>query len=535
MWQWNSVKTALDFMQKFGLNALILHQNEIMDDIVMPSRYFCDSEQVWQRWPVRMSKTYANAVYLRRVIDLARTKGIDVYLEVKEIWFHDSLLDIVPALRDTDGVVCPTNPFWFDFLRNKTEEVLERLPDLAGIIVSPATRESKVSISKRLCSCERCRNTSDQTWYEAYMKAVYEPLHRRGKRLVVRDFTYSVGQQDALLQAVESCAGDIVVALKNVPQDFWPTFPNNAKIGTISHTQWIEFDVWGQYCGIGVFPCSLVEDIQRRMRYCAERNARGVILRTDWEICNDASVFNSFNILNLIAAARLSVDPWCDLDEIYREWAQYGLYLPLTAESEAAAPVVPQTQDAWKSLRDFMRESYRIMEKALFIQGDVFQLSSKIQYSVRDILYTMEKHHSKGRWDGQGERTLKYSPERVDALLSEKQEALLRAEKLPRILKPEALGLPEAFVERIHSMLELYKLYIQQFSLAARIVLSSKLEDRNERIKGMTCANAELIAFAQQVSKKLEGTAYPYYVYWLLDAEKLREFAESNQRLIDSL
>ena len=48
----------------------------------------------------------------------------------------------------------------------------------------------------------------------------------------------------------------------------------------------------------------------------------------------------------------------------------------------------------------FMRTSWIIIEKALFMKGFVFQLSSKIQPSVDEILYTMTRHHSKCKWDG---------------------------------------------------------------------------------------------------------------------------------------
>ncbi len=40
--------------------------------------------------------------------------------------------------------------------------------------------------------------------------------------------------------------------------------------------QWVEFDTWGQYFGLGVFPCSVVEDMQGRLqRYLDKGVKRG--------------------------------------------------------------------------------------------------------------------------------------------------------------------------------------------------------------------------------------------------------------------
>ncbi len=40
MWKWASVEKALDFMEEFGMNALIFHQNDIIDQVVLPEKYF---------------------------------------------------------------------------------------------------------------------------------------------------------------------------------------------------------------------------------------------------------------------------------------------------------------------------------------------------------------------------------------------------------------------------------------------------------------------------------------------------------------
>lgn len=524
MWRSASVDNALDFMVRTGLNALIFHQNDLIDHLVLPKAYFND-ELMWRRWPIRRSTNYANQVYINQVIQKAKRLGIDFYLEVKEIWYPESLVELFPELLTEEGHVCPTNPFWFEFLETKTRELLEMLPDLAGIIVSPATRESKVSISTNPCSCERCRATGAEEWYRGYIRAVHTPLAEQNKTLVVRDFAYSAEQQNSVLDAAAACSADIVVALKNVPHDFWPTFPDNPRIGhTNGLRQWIEFDVWGQYCGLGVFPCSLVEDLQRRLHYSRERGATGAWFRTDWEICNEASTFNSFNMLNLFGGALLAQNPDLDVDEVYRAWADYGLYSSLRTESSTPAPVVPAAPDAWQKLKAFMTASWSVIEKTLYVRGSVCQLSSKAQYSVHDIFHTMTKHHNRGNWDPEATNLLVTTEDNLAVIFAEKQAAIAEAGRLAAILQPRSLGLPPQFAEEIETMLELYQYYVEVFYHVARVsFLTKRAKDTGSAADREPLREAfqAFVSFRKRLSARLAGTEYPFYIYWMLDDKQL--------------
>jgi hypothetical protein len=247
MWRWQSISRAFEVMEKTNLNALIFHQNDLIDQLVIPRAYFSE-ELMLQRWPVRLHTIDNNKQYIRKVIREAKLRGIRFFLEVKEIWYHEGILEFFPQLRKPDGALCPTDPFWWDFLSGKTQELLEDVPDIAGIIVSPATRESKISISTNRCSCDRCQKTSPLDWYTNLLGAMYDPLESKGKVLAVRDFSYTAEQQSLAINAASKVSGDIVIALKNTPHDYYPTFPNNPRIGdTCGLEQWVEFDTWGQF------------------------------------------------------------------------------------------------------------------------------------------------------------------------------------------------------------------------------------------------------------------------------------------------
>ena len=344
MWQQAQVDLAMDFMVKHGMNALIFHQNDLVEQLVFPEAYF-DNDTMWDNWPVRRQGVLYQRDYINQVIKKAQKLDIEFYLEIKELDVVDALFEIKPELRGADGTICPNHPFWTEFLKVKFTELFSVYPGIAGIIVSPGTRESAVSIAANRCTCERCQNTPALDWYVNILRAMYEPIHKAGKSLIVRDFAYTAEQQSLMIQACEAISDEIIIALKAQPHDYYPTFPTNPEIGhTGNLREYIEFDTWGQYFGMGIAPMSLVEDIKERLEVCYEKGAEGVWFRTDWELIHDASVHATPSLVNLYAGAMLSNNLDIDLDEIYRVWTAEGLYSPMKCASCSQIPVRPLTR-----------------------------------------------------------------------------------------------------------------------------------------------------------------------------------------------
>ena len=275
MWQQGQIDKALDFMKEYKLNALIFHENDLIDQLVFPEKYF-DNDILWANWPVRRQGVLYRRDYINGVIKKAKKYGVAFYLEVKEISAPDSIFEVKPELRTADGAICPNNPFWEEFLKVKLDELFDVFPDIAGIIVSLGTRESPVSIAANRCHCDLCQNTTDLEWYTKVIRAMYEPIHNNGKDLIVRDFAYTAEQQSLMIQACEAVSDDIIIALKAEPHDYYPTFPDNPEIGNTGKLrEYIEFDTWGQFFGMGVAPMSLAEDIQRR-GWCMVQDRLGI-------------------------------------------------------------------------------------------------------------------------------------------------------------------------------------------------------------------------------------------------------------------
>jgi hypothetical protein len=368
---------------------------------------------------------------------------------------------------------------------------------------------------------------------------VHTPLAKRNKTLVIRDFSYSIEHQNAVIEAAAAVSGDIIIGLKNVPHDFWPTFPNNPKLGkTEGLAQWAEFDVWGQYCGQGVFPASLVEDFQKRIAHCRSKGVTGAWFRTDIEFLDESNNFNNFNTLNLIGAAMLSADPDQDIDNIYRAWVEYGLYSGFTPSSETGLPVVPTAPDAQEKLKAFMTACWSVIEKSLYVHGHVFNYSSQFQQSISSIYNVMQVWHGREQWDPGSSLHLEPTEDNLKLIFEEKRQAVEESKLLRGILQPETLGLPETFLQEIEIMLDLYPHYARGWEVSAHAYFTAQraLSTGEPADAAAALVKAEeLNAFRLELAAKFEGTYYPHYVYWMMSPDRLGQLSEDIRDQMNTL
>ena len=210
-WDMAWARRALDFIRAHDMTALVLHRNDIVDLVVYPGAAFGASEDcanIFERYqqifrtlyrytPTRRSGPYQRRDYLRRVCELAARQGTEVWLENKELSFHEIFLEFYPQLTK-DGTVCPNELFWWEFLDAKYTELFQDLPGLAGIITAPGTGESRLSAAANRCDCELCRATTRPQWYGKLISAMHAPIRAAGKQLAVRDFVFDRAAHEEL-------------------------------------------------------------------------------------------------------------------------------------------------------------------------------------------------------------------------------------------------------------------------------------------------------------------------------------------------
>lgn len=529
MWQWSQVERAIGLMERLDLNALVFHQNDLVDQLVFPEAYF-SQEEMWRRNPVRMHTIFNNRHYVAKVVRALKSRGMQFYPEVKELWYPDGLTELYPQALRGGGRACPFDPFWWEFLRAKYGELVRILPDIAGVIMSAGTRESRISIAAAECTCEHCRGREAADWYERLIAAIYEPLQRAGKTLVVRDFSYSAANQRTIIEAAGRVSSDIVISLKNTPHDYYPTFPNNPSIGNCgAHPQWVEFDGWGQFFGLGVFPCSIVEDIRGRLRHCASRGVSGVWMRTDWEVITEAGIQNSLNLVNLFGFARMALNQNYDGDAVYREWCEYGLFSPLKSGSVAQEPVRPQAAEGWRAMRDLMTAGWEITERSQYVRGHLFNEDDQYCNSVARSFDMLVHIHGRDQWEPGASLVLDATPDNLSLIAEEKALATRMAKALQARFAGNPAGLPDAAHAELTVLLELFTLYVRGFEFCAAGVFAAKRLERTRADADravLQAAIAQLGAFKREIQARLAGTEYPHYIYWLLDGTRIHELIE---------
>jgi len=533
MWSWRWVKRAIDVAAANHMNALVLHRNDIIDMLAFPQRYF-DVAEIWARWPVRYHNIDNNRQYLRTIMKYAGDRGVQLFLEVKEISFHDSILRRRPELMK-DGAICASDPFWWEFVEAKLEELLEALPDLAGIIVSPATRETRVTISANECRCPRCQTTQPADWYRDLIRAMFRPLDRRDKILAVRDFTYTSGAQGEVLRAVSEVSERIVISLKNTPHDFYPTFPDNARIGDVGrHRQWVEFDTWGQFFGLGVFPSIVLDDLAERFRHSQRSGVSGVIARTDWEVISDGSVFDTLNMANLTGFARLC---W-DSDATTADLIKSGLIGPVATAMGGGLDEerfdLSGHAEAASALQTALQRSWEVMSKTVFVLRHVFHEDCMFPDTQRKAWMMLTDIHGIADWDASLEGALHLTQAKLQDIYREKDEALDLVQQLAAELLRTSASLPPQARQQIDDTATLWVEYVRGFRACARACFATRFHSEHPNDISRAAATREIAnldAYRHHLAETLDGTRYPYLIYWMLDVERLASLVADLQSL----
>ena len=399
-WDFDWIEKCMDFMELEGLNALVLHRNDFIDLIIYPGKYFgCSDDKkyrnIFERYadcfrslykytPTRRSSPYQRRAFLKRVIERAKCKGFKIFIENKELYFPDIILEFFPNLVK-EGKICANDPFWLEFLNTKYTEFFEEFPEVDGIITSLATGESRVSIKSNRCTCQLCQSTSKEEWFRKVLKAMYEPIHKANKMLIVRDFVFDPISQHEIAKVMEEQPSDVGICLKNTPHDYYPTFPENSRIGNVgNHPQFIEFDAMGQYFGWGICIADIMEDYRWRLKSAKNKGACGFIVRTDWESLDGHTVFRTPNLINLYSIAELGINLNTPAHTIYDKFlSREGWYRKNITSDER--------NTALHYYSSIMSKTWDITRRTVFVDGCVFSDSSLMPISYDHAFWLSEE------------------------------------------------------------------------------------------------------------------------------------------------
>jgi hypothetical protein len=519
MWRPDEVDRALDFIERHGMTALVFHDSDILNRVTFPKRYF-EPFSSWGAAPPRRGENviYNSRAYLQSVTERCARRGIEFFLEVKELAFPDEILELTPDLV-SDGRVCPTHPVWREFIDARYREVCADFPHVTGFIISVGSPEGRASLTARRCRCDRCTTTVDADWHRSIVAAVHGAVAPSGKRLVVREFSYTPQDQQAVIDALAQLPDDIEFCVKPYARDYYLPWPDNTALGALpGRRKWLEYDVHGQYFGWGILPCPVVADQHARFTSAASNGVTNTLLRTDWERINGLWCLDSFSEVNLATAVRLGREPATP--------PSIALADALKATG-IADPALPAPEVA--SLAEDLLEIYPVVLGALYTQGYVYNVSSMIPSGIRHGWWHMAEQNDLSAWDPDSAGLLDVGkPEVVTRVLAEKDEALARFEKLyPRLRAWQASGslrLPDPC--HVGDVLAWSKNYLECFVYSGKvIVLVAALQQRGSlslEEEGILRRDIEsLDELTVRLRESLSRAAHRHQVRLLLDVERL--------------
>lgn len=517
IWRRDRVTRALDFMQAHGLNALVLHESDLVHHVVYPRRFF-DPHALWSDAPSRRGENaiFNNRAYLGSVLAMAGAAGIETWVNVKEIGFSDEVLALRPELFK-DGAICPSEPFWSDYIAAKTEELLGDFPGLAGIIVSFGSQESRASRAQNRCRCALCSAEPLEGWYGRIIAAMHGPVARRGRRLAVRDFAYKPEDHRPLVAAMRDAPAEVIFSIKAMPHDFYVTFPDNPALGALpERTQWVEYDCLGQFFGWGIMPCLVLDDLAERVPRWRARGASGAILRIEWERINDLDALDNLAALNLIAgAALIGGETGLDAAEVCRRW------LRAEGHDESGA--------AW--MAGVMAATLPVVRGTVYTDGFVTADNSMLPRSVARAWWGAEVRDGLACWVPERADGLRLDRPRLSELLAEKGAALAAARVLAARVAAGAPGLDARLHAAIGAAFRHFGTWVEGHCLAARVCLLARFVTQQvagaepQDLAALRDAVAALEEFGARIAPLAADPAVPHQVVMLLDHRRAEDTA----------
>ncbi|MCJ0762752.1 hypothetical protein [Variovorax terrae] len=521
MWERERVQRVLAFMQRHGMNTLVLHESDLVHQLVYPRAYF-DPYALWSDLPSRRGENaiFNRRAYFEHLLAMAGAAGVAVWVNVKEIGFSDEVFALHPEVFK-NGAICPSEPFWTEYLGHKMDELFGDFPALAGLIVSFGSQESRASRVQKTCRCARCQEEPLVDWYARMIACLHAPIARHGKRLAVRDFAYKPADHAPLIEAVDAAPEDVIFCIKATPHDFYLGFPDNPAIRQVRRTQWVEYDVMGQFFGWGCMPCLVLDDLRRRMAHWQAHGVEGGIFRIEWERINDLDALDTLNEINLIGAAALARGQDIDAAQACRRWlAERGW-------DEGAA--------GW--LAALLERTEPVVRRAAYIDGFVSADNSMLPRSIERAWWGMENRDSLAVWAPERAGDLQLDRRRLERALAEKDEALALARALVADVRRAAPAVDTRVQAFVQAGFAHFDTWVEGLELCAKVCLYARwLGDpqaghREDDHKALSRLLEALERHADTVQALARTGSVPHQYIMLMDPRRAHDIIRDGRRI----
>lgn len=498
------VLPVIETMERWGYNALVLHQNDLLDACTQ-----LDHTANYGVSDLRLKKVRNHAAWLNRLTDRLERFGARLFLEIKEPSFHDYALELYPDLLGPDGRPDPTLRGWQTFCQQKTRDLLDRVPRLGGLIINLSSPEARVSLPEHLA--ERRGGLDSAGWFDTMIAAFHAPLAATGKALYIRDFSYTQDMQSDVLAAVERCGGEVGASVKITAHDYFPEFPENPAARGVTAPLILEFEAFGEHTGWGLIPNCRVEEFRRRMIGYREIGAAGFLMRISWEAITGANALDSLSAVNVFALPRLAGAD-AEATALIEDWLQQEFGVGGQLANKAA---------------DLLLQSWHI-PAAAYWTGKVFPRHSCLPSTWQEGWLSMATSGMGSR--GRGLSISPHDPDLSDtagaALFAAKDAALASA----RHLADQARALSGDLPPKLAGLFDTFAWlppFARQFELAIKATFYAARGTPSD-LALLDPFRADLLALAEDLERLL-GTVpdLPHHHAVLFDPEQIRRFVRS--------
>ncbi len=504
LWEPSQVLPMVEVMERWGYTALVLHQNDLLDE--------CTQQGLAANYGVadlRLKKVRGRCAWLNRLVQRLAAFGAELFLEIKEPSFHDYALEFYPDLIGADGAPDPTHPDWVMMCRAKVDDLLRRVPGLGGLVVNLSSPESRVSLPDHLAA--RGLDANQGPWFDRMIDAFAAPLGAQGKRLWVRDFSYTTDMQSDVLAAVARRKDAVGASVKITAHDYFPCAPENPVLRQIEGDRIVEFEAFGEHTGWGVIPNCRVAELAQRMAGYRAAGAVGMLVRVSWEAIPGSHALESLSAVNVFALPRLAAGEM-DARALVCAWLEDGFDL---------------TGDPAEQAADLMLQSWDI-PAASYWQGEVFPRHSCLPSTWQEGWMSMETSGMgyRGKRPAVAQDDPRLTEAAREALFSQKAAATELAARLAAgaaALQPQ---LPETLA-RLFAPFAWLPHFAATFEHATKATFYAARDAERDHEPLAEQIHA-LNALANQIEADLAGASdlpHPHHV--LFDPGQIRRFVRS--------
>lgn len=503
------VTKAIATMKAYGYNALILHQNDLLDictQVGDPPNFGV--------YDLRRKKVRNRIAALRRMIAELDTFGAKLYLQVKEPSHADYVreLDAYSSMFTADGRADPASPAFIDLCRAKTRAIVNDLPGLGGMIINISSPESRVSMPDHHAT--QGMGVSLDGWFDAMIEAFHAPLRHKGMNLFVRDFSYTKDMQNGVMAAVDRCNGAVGASIKVTAHDYFPKAAQNPSIGAVKAPMIVETDTSGEHMGWNVLPNCRVAEMAERLRSVRAAGARGVVTRVSWEAIPGRHAMDTLGDVNVYAYARLA------REDVAPE--------TLVADWLAVRFGVAQDSEVSRRTTALLLESWHVIADAAYWNDKVFPRHSRLPSSWQEGLHSMATTGMGSRNQAAPPPFDEQNPEKLFAI---KDQAVATADRLAAEAAALAPQLPPELGYMLHDSFKLLPAYARQFQLATKGAYhAAAFAATGDPVSWAACMELRDALLKHTDSMEAELATYidpPYPLLVLFDCDHARGYAAS--------